>query len=250
MSNTNILAIEEVAEGQNNTYITVNNAFTALEEATNARYANAAVGAGPINISEADGVAYVLYKFSGATGDFDVNFPDEIDTNPTQRLAVFQNADTTHTMTVSAGGVSYVDVAPLAGALCHIYGDTIVLLAQADTGVPTFPYDFGAFIPGQPSDGGTVAAFLIPRAISLADDFAGSYGNVSVNPTLTATFSVAKNGTAVGTFQISTLGVFSFVTTGLGVTINAGDRITVTAPSPQDATLTNVSFVFAGTRIG
>lgn len=249
MPNSPILAIPQVAENQDNTYITVNNAVAALEAATNAHIAYGSVGAGPVNITEGDAVAYVLYRFSGASADFDVVFPDMIGGDSTQRLVVFVNDDATYVATVSAGGVEEITVGPNTAAICYLYEDTISLLGNANTGTPTFPYDFGAFIPGQPGDGAVVATFLISRAnVTCADDFVGSYGHVAVNPTGSAVFSISRNGSAVGSITVSPLGAFTFATTGGALALSAGDRVTVTAPSPPDATLSGVSFVFAATR--
>jgi hypothetical protein len=70
-----------------------------------------------------------------------------------------------------------------------------------------------------------------------------SYGTCGTNPTSTATYTVNKNGGAIGTIAIATNGVFTFATTG-GTTqaYVAGDIITVVAPSTQDTTLANVAF--------
>jgi hypothetical protein len=78
-----------------------------------------------------------------------------------------------------------------------------------------------------------------------------SKGSVGANPTATATYIVSKNGTQVGTVAISTTGVFTFSTTGgTVVTLNPGDRLTVTAPATQDSTLSDVSITLAATRSG
>ncbi len=110
------------------------------------------------------------------------------------------------------------------------------------------PYDVAFFWLGLPVVGAS-AVFTATRPVALAANFAGSQGSVAVNPTATATFTVKNGGTTIGTVAISTGGAFTFATTsGTAKTLAAGDRLTVDPPNPQDATLSDPSFTFAGTR--
>jgi hypothetical protein len=247
MPNSTILAIPQVGAAQNNKYITINNAVAALEGATQARYNNTTAGTG-ITISEADAVAYVYYRVSGASANFDLTFPATVDGNTTQRFIAVFNADATYDCTITSGGVDEVIIGPGEGALVFIYGNSVVAISIQAAVITSYPYDFGGYVPGLPGVGEEVFKFVAVRAITLADDFAGSYGHAGVNPTSTATFTVAKNGSTVGSIVISTGGTFTFSTTGAGVSLAAGDRLSVTSPSPQDATLSNVAFTFAGSR--
>jgi hypothetical protein len=248
MSNSTILAIPEVGESQSNKYLTVNNAIAALEQATNAVFENAAVGAGPVSLTELQAARYMVYEFSGASADFDVVFPDTINTNATSRVYAVKNDDATYTLTLDAGGTT-VPVEPGASALVYQVGlDTKILSSSA--GVPVIPYDIGAFIPGLPDDNGKVFKFMAPRAITFPANLAGSYGHADVNPTLSAVFTVYKNGLTAGTITISGLGVFTFATTSsLPIELVAGDRLEIIAPTPQDATLSAVSLMLAGIRV-
>lgn len=250
MTASAILNITQIAEGQTNAYITANNQTDALEQAANAFAVNASVGGGPWELTEEQLSRNVLFVTSGASGNFDVECPSTINAVNTKRFFCVDNRDSTYTATVKAatGTGATVELAPDTAAVLYQDHEDIYLIAKSTAAAAANPYDIGAYIPGLPVAGAEVMKFIAPRAIELADDFADSRGHVGVNPTASAAFDVLKNGTSVGSITVSTGGVFTFATTGGGVSLAAGDRLSVTAPDPQDATLSGTSFVFAGTR--
>jgi hypothetical protein len=86
--------------------------------------------------------------------------------------------------------------------------------------------------------------------VIFADEWAGSYGNVSGNPAATYTFTVNKRTaagvvTTVGTIDVSTAGVCTFATTGTTVTFDAGDQMQVIGAGTA-GTITGGSFTFLG----
>jgi len=248
MSKSPILAIEQIGENQNNKYLTHNDAIDILEAATNDVFVNAAVGAGPVTLTEAQATQYRLYKVSGGSAAFNLVFPATINAVNAKREFSVHNADTTYAVTVKAstGSGSTVVVAPGETAIVYqSYQDMYPLARGVIAGLP---YDVGAFIPDKPENGGEVCKFIAVRDVSFPDDFAGSVGHCTTNPTATAAFTIAKNGVSIGSMSISTSGVFTFATTGGATSLVAGDRITITAPSPQDTTLADVAFTFKGTR--
>ncbi len=111
------------------------------------------------------------------------------------------------------------------------------------------PYDLNCAFVGNPAAGATVFLLTFVRGVSYLGNFSGARGSVAGNPTATATYTVNKNGSGIGTVAISTSGVFTFATTaGAAQSFAAGDVMAVTAPNPQDATLLNAAFTFAGAR--
>ena len=124
---------------------------------------------------------------------------------------------------------------------------TFRALVVAD--LPSQPYDVVCSLVGKPSAGATVLLLTFTRAVTFAGNFSGSYGTVGTNPTATATYTVSKNGSSIGSAAISTSGVFTFTTTsGASQSFAAGDRLLITAPGTQDTTLSDVAMTFAGTR--
>ena len=121
--------------------------------------------------------------------------------------------------------------------------------AGADGVTGPQPYDLAASLAGKPGASALVLIFTAPRAVAFAGNLSGSKGTVGVNPTATATYTVSKNGSGIGTVAVSTGGVVTFTTTaGAAQSLAIGDRLTVVAPSSQDATLADVAFTLAGTR--
>jgi hypothetical protein len=242
------LATPEVDQTQNNKYLTMNNLVVMTQAAFNKTLLSATTGAW--NLTEAQFTQYMTFKASGRAAAFDITLPDAVDvTNPERHFLVW-NADTTYTATVKAlttPGTTVV-LTPGQVALCYRNGVNVVaILGPLGVG-GSGPYDLGFFVPGLPTDAGIVLEVKAARAFSLADNFAGSTCKVATNPTSTAVFDVLKNGSSIGSISIATSGVATFNTTGGGASFAINDILSVTAPTPQDATLSDVGVLFLGTR--
>jgi hypothetical protein len=125
----------------------------------------------------------------------------------------------------------------------------VLPIASGGTGTNFLAYDLLSTLAGKPSDGQVVFLMKAARAFTLPADLAGSVGRVGTNPTATATYTVLKNGSAVGSIQISTSGAFTFSTAGSPVSLSVGDELAITAPSPADNSLADVSITLAGMRV-
>lgn len=248
MSNSPILAIPEIGPTQTNKYITHNDAIARLEASTNSIFTNASVGAGPIALTEDQATSYFVYVFSGASGAFDVTFPSTINGNNAKRVFAVRNSDTVNTMTVKASTGLGTSIAVPAVSSAIIYQNFQDMYAISVGTTAPESYDLGVYVPAQPGDAAEVLKFVAVRAFTIADDFAGSRAHVGTNPTATAVFTVRKNGASVGTLSISTVGAPTFATSGGATSFAVGDRLSITAPTPQDATLADVSIVFLGTK--
>lgn len=250
MSTTSLLNITEVGESQNNKYVTINNAFAALEQAANAALVNASVGAGPWAVTEAQVSRYAVFRASGGSAAFDVTLPSTVNAVNASRVVYFINEDTTYNATVKAstGAGASVEFLPgESGAIYQTYEDVYTVSKGVAAANP--PYDVGLYIPDKPADNDEVFKFVAVRAIEWPDDFAGSYGHVGTNPTASAVFTVKKNGSTIGSITIGTGGAFTFATTGGATTLAAGDYLTIVSPTPQDSTLADVGFNLAGARV-
>jgi hypothetical protein len=115
--------------------------------------------------------------------------------------------------------------------------------------VTATPYDAPFSLTGLPAANTEYAWMTAVRSISFPANFAGAMGTVAANPTSTATFTIKKNGTAIGTVVIATNGTYTFATTnGVAQSVVAKDRLTVTSPTVQDATLSGPAFTITGNR--
>jgi hypothetical protein len=250
MSKSAILAINQIAETQNNKYLTHNDAVDILEESTNALFENAAVGAGPVTLTEVQATQYQVYKVSGGSAAFDLVFPSTINAVNAVRHATIWKADTTWAVTVkmSTGAGTTVTLTPGQSAVIQIDYEDVVAMFTGDTAQP--PYDVGLYIPGTPGDGAEVFKFVAVRGVEWADDWAGSYGHIGVNPSDGANvFTIKKNGSSVGSISISTGGVFTFATTGAETSLVAGDRLTIENQGTADSTAADIGFNLKGYRV-
>lgn len=111
------------------------------------------------------------------------------------------------------------------------------------------PVDIGTYVAGAPSANEVLLKYVFTRAVTFADEFAGSRAHAGTAATASTVFIVKKNGSSVGTVTFSASGTTgAFVTTGTTVSFAAGDYLELVAPSSPDSTLANISFSFAGTR--
>lgn len=246
---SSFLKIPQIALNQANAYITHNDAIDYLEQAAHRRKTNTSYSSNIWTVAEADFIRNMVFQPSGAAANFSVKFPDTVNSVTTERVFVVYNADTTYTATVTsvAGGGTTLTLTPGQAALIYQNSNNFIKLAWWDN-KPTAPYNVAAYKPGLPTATEVIFQYVTPTAFTMADELAGSYGYVEVNPTASAAFDVLKNGSSVGTITVSTLGVFTFTTAGGSVSMAAGDRLTVTAPGTPDATLSGFSVSLAGTR--
>ena len=106
-------------------------------------------------------------------------------------------------------------------------------------------YDLLVNYPGMPGVSEIMARFVFPRAVIIPTGCTGSRASAGTTPTATATATIQKNGSNVGTITFNTDGTTSF-TCAAPISLVAGDVLTVTAPSVVDLTLANLSVTLVG----
>ena len=151
-----------------------------------------------------------------------------------------------------AGGGSDTDT--LAGATdvaitSPADGDQLTYVGAASKWENTrAPYDLWLFFSGQPSAGFVLLRNNFTRAVTFPSGLSGSQAICQVAPSGSVTLQINKNGVSIGTVNFAagaTTGTFTFSSS---VTFAAGDRLTITAPSPQDGTFATVGITLKGTR--
>jgi hypothetical protein len=134
----------------------------------------------------------------------------------------------------------------------NVTGWQIEIVTTSFGGQITFPWSY----PGKPPAGTNFnVAGPFPYDIDFPADFGGSTGTAGTPPTEVfpnyATFGIGPlYGTPFGVVRVHPDGSFHFDTSGLAVTLHAGEIFSVYTPNPQDATLADVSLIFAGTIAG
>lgn len=102
--------------------------------------------------------------------------------------------------------------------------------------------------PGTPSDGATYH-IMAPYAFTIPAALVGTHAYAGVAATVAdADFSLSKNGAAAfGTIRFESGGGVTLIAAS-DTSFVPGDRLTITAPSPQNATLANVGFTIYARR--
>lgn len=108
-------------------------------------------------------------------------------------------------------------------------------------------YDIAGGTVGKPSASAIIATFVAPRAFTLPSGLTGSYARAGTAATGSATFTLKKNGTSIGSFAFAAAGTSAAFTFASSTNFVAGDVLTVTAPSSQDGTLSDIGFTLKGT---
>src|SRR5437764_5775924 len=100
--------------------------------------------------------------------------------------------------------------------------------------------------PGSPGAGQVVERYIFATPVTFPAGLSGSYGTAGSAATAAAVFAIAKNGTAVGTMSFAAGMTGASFTMASATAFAAGDVLTVTAPSPADATLANLAWTLSG----
>lgn len=110
------------------------------------------------------------------------------------------------------------------------------------------PYDIAGSCEGKPTADTTLFQCVIPRKVNFSADFNGSVAVAGTAPNATASFTIMKNSTAVGTINFAaaaTTATFS----GSEVSFYPGQVFKVVVPAAIDATISDILFTFAGNSV-
>jgi len=101
--------------------------------------------------------------------------------------------------------------------------------------------------PGSPAAGQVIERYIFATPVTFPSGLGGSYGNTDTAATAIASFTIAKNGSAIGTMDFAAGATSASFTMAAATTFGAGDVLTITAPMPADATLANLAWTLSGT---
>jgi hypothetical protein len=126
----------------------------------------------------------------------------------------------------------------------HAKKSEVALLAGAAfTGAisaPNFMTNMSAFCSGLPTASEVVAGAIFPVATTITQ--ANCVAKATVAATSSTVFTIAKDGTTVGTITFASSGTTGTISITSG-SITALQNVTITAPGTADATLANISFL-------
>lgn len=107
-------------------------------------------------------------------------------------------------------------------------------------------WEIGNWDSDRPASGEELVSWIMTTTVVFPVAFDGSQAKARVASTGTAVYSVRKNDVQVGTvtFTASVTGVLALASE---TTFVAGDRLSIVAPDPRDATLSGVVMTLVGT---
>ena len=98
-----------------------------------------------------------------------------------------------------------------------------------------------SYFDGTPEADDIMARYILTKELSFAILFAGSQGFLETVPTAEMIFDIQSNAVSIGT-MVFAASSNTATFTGAAVTLSAGDRIAIIAPSTPDDTAANLSF--------
>ncbi len=267
MPDTPNLLINHWQAGQSQPEVTVNDAFDDLEGALTQDVSLAA----PITLTTPQALRNLVFTFSG-TGN--VVVPDQrklyvvkssagsltVKTAANPGVAISDTdwhvlyctgTDVIEVATGGGGGITTIAaatdtniVAPSAGQILE--WDGVSAWANVTpAAAPSQTYDIGFFFSGTPAVNSEVLRMKAVRGFTLTLTTDVSRGSVGTNPSSPTTFSIKRDGSEVGTFAVSTGGLFTF--TGTSQAWTAGQVLTVVAPAGLNA-LADLGVVLLGVQ--
>jgi len=99
---------------------------------------------------------------------------------------------------------------------------------------------------GSPAASQTIERYIFATAVNFPAGLGGSYGSAGAAATANATFTIAKNGSIVGTMVFAAGAAAATFTMASATGFAAGDVLTITAPASPDATLANLAWTLTG----
>jgi hypothetical protein len=189
----------------------------------------------------------VTGDFALAVADFQANWrfrltgtpaADFTMTVPARKRPFLVDNRTGRHATVTAGSVA-TTVPPGVKAL--LYGDGTDILLQADNQVSV-----GGFLPGLPAAGAVLFRYVATRPFTLPVGLPNSQGWAGNPATAQADLAIKKNGVAIGTARFTAAASIATFILASDASLAMGDRLEVTCPSPDDATLADISITLAG----
>ena len=281
---SNDFDLTQVAENQNNKYLSINTAIAQL--------AGAVGGILDVDMTAGDeSLTATQYRRSSLFRCDPAGTPRTLTVPPIMRFAFFGNigyaavtvqvgatqvsvpggtiilvwtdgtADGLQTVAGGGGGgaSAFTDLSDVpssysgqANKLLQVNAGESGLEFTDPNAVSTIAFDLSFFVGGDPLDGELVFRFVATREFTLPAGLTGSEAWCDTYSTSTGSvaFSLLRNGALIGSIDFAAgqeQGTFTFPS---DVTFDPEDILDVIAPSPADATLQNVSVTLAGTRPG
>lgn len=236
--------------------------------------AEGVAGTDGVNLSQvtnlATAIATSIFSSSGGGGTgadpITINYGTLVGSQGSTNRTVFDLNALLGTTSFSGITVIVNGVVQIPGQAYSVSGTTVTFTASLDSDSDIFliygdlspaptvsltvnNYDIAVFVSDQPSGSQEILRFVAPRDIYFQDDFADSRLDAETAATGSSVFTIKDNGVSIGTITVAAAGTTgTFATTAGEHTIDAGDILSIEAPSSVDATLADISITLYGAR--
>jgi hypothetical protein len=99
---------------------------------------------------------------------------------------------------------------------------------------------------GRPTANLVLQSYVFAAPATVPAGFSGSRGTAATAATASTTFNIQKNGANVGTMVFAPSAAAATFTMNSAILFNAGDVLTLVAPSAPDATVANLAWTIMG----
>lgn len=231
------LNVPTVAAAQTQKEVTINEATTRVSSALS-DYLAVDLSAGDHTLSADEFQSNMGFNTTGNAISRTLTVP------ATKRALFYVENSGSATLTVACGSTTF-SIAAGAIGMFQTDGTTNGMISVAPVALGG-EIDISIAISGKPLTAQNII-IVANQAFTLPISLTGSHFYIDTNPTSTATFTFYKNGTSIGTVAFATSGAPTVTFTG-AVTFAIGDKLKVTAPSPQDTTGADVSLNLKATK--
>ena len=133
-------------------------------------------------------------------------------------------------------------------ALQDLAGLTATSYTLTGGGAVNAPASVSGSLSGAPGASQVVERYIFATPTMFPAGLGGSYGAAGTAATATATFTIAKNGGAVGTMAFAAGATSASFAMASATGFAAGDVLTITAPPTPDASLANLAWTLLGSQ--
>ena len=196
-----------------------------------------------VTLTATEGREAIYIRVTGAlTANRSLIVPNE------NKLYIVEHAGTGgFVLTVKTSAGSGVGVSQ--GNTQAVYADgTNVVQVTLPTSAAGGIHDFAGFFVGKPGAGAVMFSYAVTRACQLPAGLTNSVYKAGTAATGSATFSIKKNGSEIGTLNFAASATTATFTMASATSFANGDVLDVVAPGSQDATLADIRGTLAATR--
>lgn len=144
----------------------------------------------------------------------------------------------------TASGANYAIIRNFSPLNASLLASVNALVTAYST--QTIPAPVKKFFPGSPAASQIVHEEIFTTSTTFPASLTGSAAKAGTAATASTTFTITKNGSAIGTMVFAASAMVPSFTFASAVTFNLGDVLAIVAPASPDTTLANIVIALLG----